>query len=227
MLHTVLIEALAIASGGLMSVGSILVVLLLLGSKGGLRKASAYFAGYAGGYILIGWTAVFVGERLMAASASAPRLGWVVPAVSIGLGALFIAVGLNKLWRGEQSSTPPKFFAALDGMSTPRVFGLGAMITVINPKNLAIYLSAVSVVVSSNLLRTHKVVAIVGVALFFCLAVLCPLLLFAVMSERAVPWLASLRRKLEDNSRRVAITMLLVFGSIFAARGLWLLLGKR
>ena len=65
-----LIEALAIAAGGLSSLGSTLIVLLLLNSKAGPRAAFAYTFGYGGAYLVLGLASVYLGQSLIDADAS-------------------------------------------------------------------------------------------------------------------------------------------------------------
>lgn len=57
----ILIQSLVLASAGLLSVGSITIIILLLISDHGLRNGLAYMLSYLSGCTLIGAVVVFVG----------------------------------------------------------------------------------------------------------------------------------------------------------------------
>ncbi len=59
-----LAEALVIASAGIFSPGSLLIVLLLLNTRGGIRTSAAYVAGYAASYALIGLASLIAVQKL-------------------------------------------------------------------------------------------------------------------------------------------------------------------
>ena len=218
----VLTKAIAVASGGLLSIGSILIVLLLLSSVGGLKKALSYYAGYFGGYLTIGFVGLMVSEALLsdASAGGGDSQSMVTPIISLIMGTLMLTFGFRK-WRSpkEESPEPPKLFAKLDSMSAPKIMAFGAAITFINFKNLAIYLSAVSIVLEGGLAFQQQAVSIVAVAFVFCLGVISPILLFLAIAERAMPLLQSFKAYLERNNRTLAITAFSLFGTIFFSRG--------
>ena len=74
------------------------------------------------------------------------------------LGALLLWLGLQN-WRKPVSENQgePRFFSIVDKITPPKAFGFGAMVSVINLKNLALFLTALSVVVLSDLLITEKI----------------------------------------------------------------------
>ncbi|MGB7339104.1 MAG: hypothetical protein WBC91_09455 [Phototrophicaceae bacterium] len=65
---TILVQSLALASGGIVSVGSITIVILLLISERGWRNGLGYMLGYVGAYALIGIAAVILSDTYTSTS---------------------------------------------------------------------------------------------------------------------------------------------------------------
>lgn len=221
-MELVLLKALAIAAGGMLSFGSILIILLLLSTTNGLRKAFAYFSGYSLSYLLIGIITLLIGARMQVGASDAKGGGsWTSAIIWTLLGGLFLFFGLRK-WRNppKEDAKPPKWLTSLDQMSAPKIFRVGAMVAAINFKNLAIYLSAVSVLLSSGLIFAKNLLLLVVLVLVFCASVLAPILLYLVLKQRANPILQAFKRGLETHNHTVMLFMLLVFGSFFFLRGI-------
>jgi threonine/homoserine/homoserine lactone efflux protein len=216
-----LFQAMAIALGGALSVGQILLTLLLLGGEGGAKKAAAYCAGMTGTLLVLGQGALFIGQGVATrAEDSGPgAAAW----VSLVLGAVMLFFAA-KTWRtpAPDEPKPPRLFAAIDGASPGKLLGVGALVGLINVKNLAIYFSAVGVVIDARLPRVEGAVSVLATTLVFTLCVSGPLLLYVVGRARAEPSLRRLRELLERHNRPVVVTVLLVLGTVFFARGLYL-----
>lgn len=219
------LESFAVASGGLLSIGSILVVLLLLSTRGGAGRAAAWYAGYGGGYLAMGQGLLVLGHHVAATTpATNAEPGRVGPAIAVLLGALLLFFGLRR-WRRPPApdAPPPRLFAQLDQLSLPRAFGFGLLVTVINLKNLAIYLSAIGILAEARLPLDQALPAGAAVTLLFTSAVLAPLVVYALLRARADPWLSAFRRVLERHSRPLTIGVMLLFGTLFLLRGLFAL----
>jgi len=215
----VLMQALIFAASGLLSVGSITLVILLLISERGWRNGLGYALGYTGGYTVIGMGAVLLGYRASGGGPAKPSL--VFPIVMTALGALLLWLAARN-WRKPPSNDnkPPRFFAIVDTITPPKAFGFGALVTVINFKNLALYLSAISVPILSDLPLPQKLTIAVLVALVFCLSVIIPVLVYLSAPRRAAETLGAFKTMLERHSRPIGIWLPLIFGAILFAKGL-------
>ena len=216
---TVLIQSLVLASAGLLSVGSITIVILLLISDRGWRNGLAYATGYVSAYMLIGVSVVWVGYTV-AENSSGERGNF--------SSILFIILGLLLLWLTQrnwrkppsENNESPRIFAIIDKISPPKAFGFGALVTVINFKNLAIFLSAVSVPLLSNLPLPAKMIIALLDALVFCTAVIIPVLIYVAFPEQANERLNWIKQTLERHGRPIGIVAPLLFGVIFLIRGI-------
>ncbi len=131
-------------------------------------------------------------------------------------------------WRSPASTETPALFTKLDELGPAKALGIGALIPLINFKNLAIYLPAVAVLAAAPLTPIETVVGVVAVPLVFCGAMLTPLLIYLVMPGRAGQTLARMRRWIETNSHMVARVLLPLIGLALVIKGgttLWTLFG--
>lgn len=216
-----LLQALGIATGGLLSVGSILIVLLLLSTAHGLRKGLAYYLGYSGSYLAIGTLFVLVGGRFHAGGDGRGGGALLGSSLFVILGALFLFFALRR-WRTPppEVAALPRWFTALDQAMPRKVFRIGAMVAALNFKNLAIYLSAVAVIPGKGLSVLEIAFVLAAIVLTFCAGVLFPVVLFALFSERAMPLLQAMRRGLTRHNHKLSLVLFTLFGALFLARGI-------
>lgn len=212
------IQAILLASGGILSIGSIMIVILLLISDGGWRNGLAYMVGYVTAYTLIGLSAVLIGFN--DATGEADGGGQVGPILWSLLGILLLWMALRN-WRKppDVAQEPPRIFAILDNITPIKALVFGAVVTVLNFKNLAIFLSAVSIVLVSELPLPEKIMIVLCVVLVFCAAVIAPVLVYLSFPQQAYQRLNRLKEFLESRSRPIAIWVPLLFGLIFFMRG--------
>lgn len=219
-----LFEALVLASAGIASVGQILLVLLVLTAEDGVKKALAYSLGMTGVLFAVGQGALVLGSRVQESQPESSGPG-AAAYVSVILGCLLLTLAV-RTWRKPkpEEGTRPALFASLDSATATRLLGMGMLVGGINVKNLAIYLSAVDVVVRARLPWIQGALMVTLVTFVFCLCVLGPIALFAMGGQRGRRMLDAFRAWLEANFRAVAIGAMLVFGSAFVARGAHLFL---
>ena len=216
---SVLIQSLLLASSGLLSVGTITLVILLLISDRGWRNGLGYALGYISTYTLIGISAVVFGYRTAENNTGEPSL--FLPILLMFLGTLLLWLALRN-WRKPVSEEQegPRFFSIVDKITPLKALGFGAMIPVINFKNLALFLTALSVVILSDLLIAEKIIITLLVVLVFCLSVIVPVAIYVVFPKGAKDILNSIKQFLNRNSRPIGIWAPLVFGLLILIKGI-------
>ncbi len=221
----VLLQSLILASGGILSLGSTILVILLLLSDRGWHNGLGYTLGYTGAYGLIGMAFLLVNYD---ASGNAPtEQGIVVPLLFIILGLSLLYFSLHN-WRkgpaepGSKSSS--RLFAIVDNATPLKTFAFGILLSVINFKNLAVFLSAISVVHLSDLRLVEKLISALLVTFVFCLSVIVPLLIYMIAPRRAERTLRGIKHTLDMHSRALGIWVPFVFGLLFLISGIFQLL---
>lgn len=215
----VLLQSLLLASTGFLSVGSITIVILLLFSKHGWRNGLGYALGYTTAYTLIGNLIVVLGyrttEKLPGSQTS------VFSFFLLLFGGLLLWAAFRN-WRKPASDvdTEPHFFTMMDNLTPFKAFGFGAVVSVINFKNLALFLSALSVVVLSDLNLRERIIIALLVALVFSFSVMIPVLIYLFLPASAASLLGSIKNRLNQYSRPIGIGLPLFFGLIFLIKGI-------
>lgn len=215
----VLIQSLLLASSGLIFVGSITLVILLLLSDRGWRNGVGYALGYISGYSLIGITVVLLGYKATEKSSNKPS--FFLPILLLSLGILLLVLAFRN-WRKSVSENQgdSRFFSIVDKITPPKAFGFGALVSVINFKNLALFLTALSVIVISDLSITDKITITMLVVVVFCLSVIIPVVIYLCFPRRARKVLNSIKHFLNQHSRTIGIWALFIFGIILLIKGI-------
>ena len=135
--------------------------------------------------------------------------------IKIVLGALMLFLAL-KQWRArphDDVEPPlPKWMSAIDSMTAGKGFGLGFLLSAVNPKNL-LMAAAVGVIIGSAPLSVGAVIvaAIVFTVIAAC-SVAVPVVGYLVASRAMAGPLESLRGWLVHNNATVMAILLLVIG---------------
>jgi len=222
---TVLMETILLASAGIFSFGSITLVILLLISDRGWVNGLAYALGYFLSYTTIGVMAVTIGLR---SGGDGGGVALARPVVLLVLGVLLLWMGWRNARKPQEDDTgASRFFALVNSITPLRAFAFGAVVTVINFKNLAIFLTALSVVILSRLTLTEKIAVTLATTLIFSLSVLFPVLIFVSVPRQASAILNRFRESLDRNSRAIGIWAPLLFGLLFLGLSVVYLISAR
>lgn len=214
-MNVVYFQALTIASGGILSVGSILIVLVLLSSQKGLVNGFAYVSGYFINYLFIGFLAILFDRAL-----DSIVIPDIIPHVILMvLGVLFLSIAAGQV-RNIKKPSGPKWLNKIDNLPPSKAFRFGALVAVINFKNLSIYLSAIAVLLTGRLTLRENSIGILLVALLFCSSVFLPVILRVLLRKKSEKWLSYLRHWLQKYGVHIGIIILLLFGSLFFIKGL-------
>lgn len=197
----------------------IAAILLLLSPRA--RGASVGF--------LLGWVlgVVIVVVLFTLISGSLPEddggTSPVVAIVKLLLGVLLLFVALRQ-WRTRpkegQPPELPKWMSAIDSVTAVRALLLGLALSALNPKNLAMGISAGVSIGTGGLSGGQVTIAIVVFVLIAISSVAIPVIGFLLASTRLKPALESLRVWLVANNAAVMTVLLLVLGVTSIGKGI-------
>ncbi len=141
--------------------------------------------------------------------------------ILLGLGLVYLAV---RKWRkrpqGKPKPATPGWMSSLDTISTPRAFGLGLLVTAINPKELAFTLGAAISIGAAH--QQPGAIMVLGL-IYIVIAgssVLAPVLMHLSLPERAQNALGSAQEWLVRHQSTVVGVVLLVLGVVLVSDGL-------
>ena len=202
-----------------------IILLLLLQSEGGLRKATAFIAGGVAVRLLQGVIFGFVFGR--AAEAHPEDGPEVIASTLLLVVSILLLVTAFKKWRKEEDpdEPPPKWMTTITRLSAAKALGAGALFVTIAFKQWVFTLTALDVIAASGLGRSANI----GLYLLYTLVtqtlVLIPLLAVAVAPRQAVKPLQAAQAWLERYNRPIVITVSLIFGLWFLYKGITGLMG--
>jgi len=143
--------------------------------------------------------------------------------IKIVLGALLLLLAIRQ-WRsrpkpGEEPPLP-KWMSAIDDMNAGRGFGLGFLLSAVNPKNLIMAAGAGITIGTGGLTVGEDVIAILVFTLIAASSVAVPVIAYLVASARMAGPLESLRTWLVHNNATVMAVLLLVIGVVVIGKGI-------
>jgi hypothetical protein len=223
---TVIGDILPLAVGVALSPIPIIAVILMLFSKNARSTSLGFLAGWFLGVTVVATAVVFIADPAQQATGgeSSP-----MPAtIRILLGVLLLGAAYRN-WKkrprpGEQVEMP-KWMSSIDSMTAGRALGLGALLSGVNPKNLALILAAGVAIAAAGLTTSQTIISLIVFILLACVSVAAPVIVYLVMGARAEPMLNGWKAWLTQNNATVMMILLLVFGVVTLSKGLGALIG--
>lgn len=219
------------AVGKMVSVFPVIVVVLLLTGAEGRGKGLAYLVGMIAGSQVTGTLLLFLTASAKNAGYKADRSSRIGSLILLIVGLAFCYLAYRNLHRARSdgASAPartPGLFKRLDAFTTRGSLGLGVYMSVIGAVNLAMLASAVITIGEYDLgLVEEEIVLIIFSAVSVAL-VATPVGAAFAFGPRAERVLTRLKGWLLRHFTILSAIIFLIFGLIFAAKGLVGLLGS-
>ena len=215
-------ELLPLALGIAISPIPIIAIILMLITPKARSNGLAFLLGWMAGILIVGGIALVVADvaGLSTGSEAASQSQAVIKLV---LGLLLLAVAA-KQWRsrpkpGEEASLP-KWMQTLDTFTPVKSFGVAALLSGPNPKNLALNLAAMSIVATAGLSTANQVVALLVVVVIGSLTIIAPLVVYFAGGEKSAEILGGWKSWLSENNAATMAVLLLVLGVALVGQGI-------
>jgi hypothetical protein len=186
--------------------------------------------------LLLGWTIVLVvlagGIRALLPDHGSAVSDATKAVLNVFVGILLLSFGLRNVigarhplahvveGREELRQKPPGWMAALDSLSPLKAVGIGAVLLLVSPADLAVYLSALQGVSGGELDAGERLLLVVLLVAAIDLCILIPVGIYVAMPRRAEGILKALRLWLIDHNRKATAWTLLVFGLFLLISGI-------
>ena len=213
-------DLLPLAVGVALSPVPIIAVILMLGTPQARSNGPAFAVGW-----VLGLTIVSVIVVLVASGADEADSGssTAVDVIKLLFGVLFLLLAL-KQWRSRPRPgaevAMPKWMAAVDSLTAGRSFLLGAALSGINPKNLALTLAAAASIAQAGLDTGGTVVSIACFVVIGSLTVAGPVVFYVIASRRAAGPLESIKDFMAAHNAVIMMVVLLVLGAKLLGSGI-------
>jgi threonine/homoserine/homoserine lactone efflux protein len=219
MLNQVIGDLLPAAVGVALSPVPIVAVILMLGTPKARTTGIAFAVGWVLGLAVVSTLVV-----ALAGGADDPTSdsGRVVDLARLLFGGLFLVLAARQ-WRGRPrpgaEPTLPGWMETIDGFSAGRSLLMGALLSGVNPKNLALTFTAATTIAEAGLGPWSAALAASVFILIGSISVAGPVVAFLVASERVAAPLASIKRFMSDHIAVITMTVLLVLGANLLGAG--------
>jgi len=207
----VLGEILALGVGVAVSPIPIAAVIVMLFTPKARTNASAFMVGWVSGLLLVGFVVLLI-PGLEANTGDPSVTSGVIKGV-LGVGLLVVAV---LAWRKRpgpgETAEAPGWMDALDKFGIGKSFGMGFLLSAVNPKNLMLVLAAAVTISASGLSSSEQVIVLLILVAIAASTVVVPVVGYLIVGERADALFASAKDWLIQNNSVVMAVLLLVFG---------------
>jgi threonine/homoserine/homoserine lactone efflux protein len=208
------------AVGVALSPVPIIAVILMLGTPRARTTGLAFAVGWILGLIVV---SVIVVLLTSGADDADSGTSTVVDVIKLVLGALFLLLAL-KQWRSRPrpgaEPSMPAWMATIDSFSVPKSLLLGAALSGVNPKNLALTLAAAASIAQAGLDGGGTAVAIAVFVVIGSLTVAGPVLFFLAAPRRADGPLATIKDFMAAHNAVIMMVVLLVLGAKLIGNGI-------
>ena len=207
-------EILPLAIGVAISPVPIIAIVLMLGTPRARSNGLAFALGWIAGLTIAGGALLALASGNSQEDDGGPET-W-VSIVKLVLGALFILLAA-RTWRGRpragQEAVLPKWMQAIDTFTTGKSFGLGVLLSGVNPKNLALTIAAATTIAQTGISGGQAAGAL-GIFIFIgSLSILTPVAIYFAMGTRAAVILDELKAWMGAHNAAIMTVLLLVLGA--------------
>ena len=213
-LADVLGHALPLAVGVALSPFPLISAVLLLMSPRGRAAGPAFLVGRVIGVAIVLAVVIVASETLYAVAN-----GTGIPTtIKLLIGLALMVLGLTK-WRPKPEGTEPSlpgWMNAIGDFGPARAFGLGIVLSITNPKELALAIPLGVTIGGAAISTSETVIAAVAFLVVACSSSAVPVIAFLIAPDRMRPALESLRLWLVKNNSVVMGVLLLVIGAVVA-----------
>ncbi len=141
----------------------------------------------------------------------------------IVFGVVLVGIGL-RYWRrrprGDSQADPPKWMRAVDRFDAARAAGLAFVLSVLNPKNLVLVLSAAAAISGAGVSSEDELLVLTIFTLIATGGVATPIVVYLALGKRSEPILARLKSWMIANNPVVMTAICLLLGAFLITEGL-------
>ena len=214
-------EILPYAVAAAITVSAIVGIILMLVTPKAKTNGTAFAVGYVLGFALVGTIVLVLAGGSNYSSGSGPTQ--TVSIIKLLLGLLLLVAAVRQ-WRGRpregEAPKMPKWMGAIDSFTVAKAFGLGVLLSAVNPKNLAMSVAAGLAIAQAGIPTGQEAVVLIIYIVISTSTVLAPVVVYFAMGDRAAAILGGWRKWLEENNAVVTAVVLLVLAAVLIGQGI-------
>ena len=205
-------EVLPVAVAVAVSPVPVIAVILMLFTPEARRNSVAFLLGWLLGLIVVGSIVLIAGDVASDDSGESTVSG----VVKLVFGLLFLVLAVRS-WRSRpkagEDPEMPGWMAAIDGFGAVKSAGIAALLSGLNPKNLALTAAGAATIAAAGLTTGEEIGAFAVFVTIASTTVAAPVLVYLIMGDRVQGGLNSLKEWLLANNNTVMAVLLVVLGA--------------
>ena len=208
------------AVGVALSPVPIIAVILILGTPKARSNGPAFAVGWVLGLVVVSIVVV-----LLASGADDPDSGssTTVDVIKLLFGGVFLVMARQQ-WRTRPrdgvTAPMPRWMQTIDGFAPGKSLVLGAALSGLNPKNLALTTAAAASIAQAGLDGGATAVSIAVFVVIGSLTVAGPVVFAMIAKDEATAPLASIKQFMSDHNAVIMMVVLLVLGAKLLGAGI-------
>ncbi len=214
-------EILPLALGIAISPVPIIAIILMLITPKARSNGLAFLFGWMAGLAIVGGIALVIANVAGLAETGGPSTA--AGGVKLVLGVLLLIVA-ERQWQGRprqgEAAPLPKWMQALDTFTPVKSFGIAALLSGINPKNLMLNLAAATIIAQAGLPAASQAVALLVLVLIGSIGIIVPVIVYFTGGDKARHTLDGWKTWLGVNNSTVMAVLLLVLGVMLIGQGI-------
>jgi threonine/homoserine/homoserine lactone efflux protein len=214
-------QVLSLGVGVALSPVPIIAVVLMLGTPHARANGPAFLVGWVVGLGVVGTILLLVASGADASEQGEPAT-W-IDVSKVVLGALLVLVAITQ-WhgrpRGDEEPELPKWMRTIDEFGAGKAFGMAALLSGVNPKNLLLTAAAASAIAQTGIDAGEQAVAFAVYVAMSTLGPGVPVGIYLAMGERARRLLDELKTWMGANNSAIMAVLCLVIGAKLIGDGI-------
>jgi hypothetical protein len=213
--------SLPLAVGIALSPIPVIAVVLMLTSRKAKVNGPVFVLGWLIGLGIVGAIVLSLAGAGGASKSGSPAT-W-VSWVKIALGVLLLLVALRQFRgrpHGDEQPQMPKWMATIDNTGPPAAFGLAAVLSGANPKNLLLAVAGGAAIAQTGIPGGQQAIAYLIFALIGTLGVGLPVVIYFVMGARSEKLLADLKDWMTQHNAVIMSVLCLVIAAKLVGDGI-------
>lgn len=208
------------AIGVALSPAPIIAVILLLATPRARGNGSAFALGWVVGLVAVSAIVLVLASGADDAdSTSSTAVNW----AKVAIGLLFFAMAA-KQWKSrpakDEVPEPPKWTKSIDSFSPGKALVVGAALSGINPKNIALTFASSASIAQAGLDGTESAIAVMVFVIVASLTVAGPVVFYLVAPAKAAEPLASIKVFMSEHNAVIMFVVLLLLGAKLLGNGI-------
>ena len=204
-------ETISFAVGVAVSPIPIAAVIVMLFTPKARTNAPSFMAGWIIGLLLVGSIVLLIPGLEVSDGDPSTTTGVIKGLLGVLLLVAGWATWRNRPGSGETAETPT-WMEAIDGFGIGKSFGMGFVLSALNPKNLLLVVAAAVAISAGGLSTGQEFGALIVFTLIAASTVAVPVIGYLIVGDRADATFAKAKDWLIQNNSVVMAVLLLIFG---------------